>query len=143
MSDIDILSVIAYLVTNGNDVRESFFHCCSTEHLSSNSHASGVRERTLALLEIQDDKLHMGVLWCFVKLNRRRGIEKHKNLTKRYRDLISDMFTKGYNMEEDPAESATDSKEDDLASHLMGMGSLEHTHRHDNHVGVNGFAVID
>lgn len=143
MSDIGILSVIAYLVTNGNDVCESFFPCCSTEYLGGSGNASNVRERTLALLEIQDNKLLIGFLGCFVKLNRRRGLEKHKTLTNRYRDLISDMFTKSYNTEEDPAESPTDSKEDNLASHLIDAGSLERTRRHENHVGINGFAAID
>ena len=85
----------------------------------------------------------MGFLWYFVKLNRTRGLENNKALANRYRDLISEIFTKSYNVEEDSVESAIHSEEDDPISNLVGVGSLGYTCGHENHAGVDSFTAIE
>ena len=52
ISDMEILSVIAYLATNAREVRESFFPCFGIEDLDGSDYALSMREKILALLEI-------------------------------------------------------------------------------------------
>ena len=131
MSDIEVLAVISFLVTNGSEIRESFYPFFSTDEPGKGVAASDMRERILDLLKVQDDKLLMWFLWCFVKRNGRRGLEKHRN-TGRYRDLISDMFVKSYNVDENLVETA-ESEEDSVISNGVDPKSLDHAQEGQDH----------
>ena len=77
MSTLQVISVIAFLALDGNNIPGA----CNVDL------PQGAGDRVSALLELEDDTLLMGFLWCFLELSRKRA-SKRLDLT-----TFTDIYT--------------------------------------------------
>ncbi|KAF2797581.1 hypothetical protein K505DRAFT_414950 [Melanomma pulvis-pyrius CBS 109.77] len=107
LSTIEIISALAFLVLNNpdsdNDIGRKFYASHKTQSSRTQNSASTVKDRAIALLELPDDQLLEGFLFCSLKLSSTktpRGLG-HNRPTNRYKDLVADMFAKSIHVEID------------------------------------------
>lgn len=93
MSTLEIISVIAFLALDGNNI----------PGLDNLDISLGVSDRASALLKLQDDTLLLGFLWCFLKLSRSGASKALEHMTSAdmYKDLVADLFKQFNHKEND------------------------------------------
>jgi hypothetical protein len=117
MSTLEIISTIAFLVANRNEI-PTYLHDCflaldrdvdlvpfrsffGTQVLDIPNAPHTFSERVSTLLSLEDDKLLFGFLWCSVKLGRRRACDQIKStsITNQFKEVVVDIFTASCRME--------------------------------------------